>query len=57
VAERRKPFVASEPGEPAEPAPGDVLEEHALDRLLGAEGENLVERRIDEPVGFDQAKL
>ncbi len=32
--------------EAAEPAPGDVLEEDALDRVLRAERERLVERRL-----------
>jgi hypothetical protein len=27
------------------PAPGQILQEDALDRILGAEGKNLVERR------------
>ena len=45
VAERDEPAVALERGEAAEPAPRDVLEEDALDRVLRAEGEDLVERR------------
>ena len=51
VAERDERAVALERGEAAEPAPRDVLEEDALDRLLRAEGENLIERRVDEPCG------
>jgi hypothetical protein len=57
VAERRETLVAAERGEPAESAARDVLEEHTLDRLLRAEGEDLVERRVDEPFGLDQARL
>jgi hypothetical protein len=47
VTERDDGAVSLERGEAAEPAPRDVLEEDALDRLLCAEGENLIERRID----------
>jgi len=49
--------VAGERREAAEPTPGDVLEEDALDRLPGTEVEDLVERRADEPCGRDQARL
>src|SRR3954468_18627602 len=48
VAERAQAPVLREPGEAAEPAPRDVLEEHALDRVLGAEGQDLVQRRFDQ---------
>jgi hypothetical protein len=57
VAERRETFAVAKRGEPAEPAARDVLEKYALDRLLRAEGEDLVVRRIDEPFGRDQARL
>jgi hypothetical protein len=57
MTERRETVVTTKRAEPAEPAARDVLEEHALDRLLGAEGEDLLERRIDEPFGGDQARL
>jgi hypothetical protein len=57
MAERDERAVALERGEAAEPAPRDVLEEDALDRLLRAERENLVERRVDEPCGCDGARL
>jgi len=57
VAERNERAVALERGEPAEPASGDVLEEDALDRLLRAEREDLLERRADEPCGRDEARL
>jgi hypothetical protein len=57
VAEGDERAVTPERGEAAEPAPRDVLEEDALDRLLRAEGENLLERRADEPYGRDGARL
>jgi hypothetical protein len=43
--------------EAAEPAPRDVLEEDALDRSSGAEAEDLLEGRADEPCGRDEARL
>ena len=46
VAERDQPAALPEPREAPETPTGDVLEEHALDRILGAEGEDLVERRF-----------
>jgi hypothetical protein len=57
VAERNQPPVALERGEAPEAAPGDVLEEDALDRLLATEVEDLVERRADEPCDRDEARL
>jgi hypothetical protein len=42
--------LAFEGREPPVPAPGDVLEEDPLDGILGAVGENLVGRRLDEAV-------
>jgi hypothetical protein len=57
VAERDERAVSFERGEAPEPAPRDVLEEDALDRLPRAEAENLVERRVDEPCGCDEARL
>jgi hypothetical protein len=57
VAERNERAVPLERGEPTEAAPGDVLEEDALDRLLRAEREDLLERRADEPCGRDEARL
>jgi hypothetical protein len=57
VAERDEPAVARKAREAAEPAPGDVFEEDALDRLLRAEGEDLLERRADEPFVRDEARL
>jgi hypothetical protein len=38
--------VLRDRGEAPEPPPGHVLEEHALDRRLGAEGEDLLEPRL-----------
>jgi hypothetical protein len=43
--------------EASEAATRDVLEEDPLDRLLRAEGEDLVERRRDEPDGRDDRTL
>jgi hypothetical protein len=57
MAERDQLPVTFERGEATEPAPGDVLEEDALDRLLGAEVEDLFESRADEPCDRDQARL
>jgi hypothetical protein len=48
---------ALERREAAEPAPRDVLEEDALDRSSGAEAEDLLEGRADEPCGRDEARL
>jgi hypothetical protein len=57
MAERDQPLVAFERGEATQPTPGDVLEEDALDRLLGTEVEDLLERRADEPYDRDEARL
>ena len=46
MAERDEPAALREPREAPETPTGNVLEEHALDRILGAEGEDLVERRF-----------
>ena len=46
MAERDQSVVLLQAGEAAEPAPRDVLEEHPLDRILGAEAEDLVEGRF-----------
>ena len=49
VAERRERAVAPRGGgEPAEPTPGDVLEEDALDGLARAELEHLLPRRLGD---------
>ena len=45
VAERGQPSVPGHGAEPTEAATGDVLEEHALDRVVRAELEDLVEGR------------
>jgi hypothetical protein len=47
MAERRQPSTCFERGEASEPASRDVLQEHPLDRLLRAEGKDLVEARVD----------
>ena len=47
VAERRQPPVLGERREASETAAGDVLEEDALDGILRAERENLLEPRFD----------
>ena len=47
VAERRQPPVLGERREAAEAAAGDVLEEDALDRILRAEREDLLEPWFD----------
>jgi hypothetical protein len=57
VAERDQLVSARERGEATETASCDVLEEDALDRLLRAEVENLLERRCDEPCVRDAARL
>jgi hypothetical protein len=57
MAEREQPAVVLERREAPEAPPPDVLEEDALDRLLCAEVEDLVQRRADEPCGCDQARL
>jgi hypothetical protein len=48
VTERRQPTVRHERREAPETPAGDVLEEDALDRILGAEDEDLRQRRLDE---------
>jgi hypothetical protein len=57
VTERDEDVVVCEPREAPQPAACDVLEEDTLDRLLLAEGEDLLERRGDEPYGCDEARL
>jgi hypothetical protein len=42
------PIVVFDREEPAVPAAGHVLEEHALDRIAGAELEDLLEAWFDE---------
>ena len=48
MAERDEPAVLGHSGEAAEAAARDVLEEDALDRILRAEGEDLLQGRLDE---------
>jgi hypothetical protein len=50
VAERGQAAVVGECREPAEPTARDVLEEHALDRVAGAEVEDLVQTWLDRLV-------
>ena len=47
VAQGLQPPSGGDGREATEPAPRNVLEEDALDRLLRAEGEHLVERRSE----------
>ena len=47
VAERVEPPVLREGGEASEPASRDVLEKDTLDRILGAELEDLLESRLE----------
>src|SRR5439155_13521827 len=53
VAERGQPPLALDAAEASEAAPGDVLEEDALDRILGAEDEDLLDVGLDEAVAHD----
>jgi hypothetical protein len=46
MAERGQAAVSSQSCETAEPTAGDVLEKDALDRILGAERQDLVELRL-----------
>src|SRR5262249_30091034 len=57
VAERREAAVPLQRGEASETSARDVLEEDALDPLLGAEIEDLVERGFDQPRVRDQPRL
>jgi hypothetical protein len=57
VAQRDQRASALQRGEASEPAPGDVFQEDALDRILCTEVEDLLERRADVPFGRDQARL
>ena len=43
--------------EAAEPAAGDVLEEHPLDGIPRAEAEDLIALRLDELLGHDSKTL
>jgi hypothetical protein len=47
VAERRQPPVGCQRREAPEASSGDVLEEHTLDRILAAEGEDLPEGGLE----------
>ena len=48
MAQRAELPALGQRDEAAEPAPRDVLEEHALDGILRAEPEDLVALRLDE---------
>ena len=53
VAERGEPLLALDRTEAGDAPPGGVLEEDALDRILGAEGEDLVRGGIRQhPVNY-----
>jgi hypothetical protein len=47
VAERDQPPIVGDSPEATEPATGDVLEEDALDRIVGAERQNRVKGGAD----------
>jgi hypothetical protein len=57
VTKRDQRVAARDRGELAEAAPRDVLEEDPLDRILRAELQDLLERRVDEPFVRDGARL
>jgi hypothetical protein len=57
VTERDQRSATRNGGELAEAAPRDVFEEDSFDRLLCTEGEDLFERRVDEPFVRDGARL
>jgi hypothetical protein len=57
VTERGQRVAARDRRELAEAASRDVLEEDTLDRLLRAELQDLLERRVDEPFVRDAARL
>jgi hypothetical protein len=57
MAERVQLAPTLECREAPEPASRDVLEEDALDRVLRAEREDLLERWVDEPCSRDQVTL
>jgi hypothetical protein len=48
MAERAEAPAALDRTEPADVPARRVLQEHALDRVVGAEVQDLVERRFDE---------
>jgi hypothetical protein len=57
VTERDQRSATRNGGELAEAAPRDVFEEDSFNRLLCTEGEDLFERRVDEPFVRDGARL
>ncbi len=48
MAEGDEAAAVQQPGEPAEAPACDVLEEDALDRILRAEGQDLLSGRLDQ---------
>ena len=48
MTEGRQPAVTLDGAELTEPSPGDVLEEDALDRVLGAERQDLLDGWLDQ---------
>ncbi len=54
VAERRELVALASCDEAPEPAPRDVLEEHALDGVVGAEAKDLIPLRLDQAFGHAQ---
>ena len=52
MAQRRHSTSVDGRDQSAETAPGHLLEVHALDRILGAEGEDPVQIRFYQPVCF-----
>jgi hypothetical protein len=54
MAERRELSVVDSCHESPEPASRDVLEEHSLDGITGAEAKDLVTLRLDQASGHAQ---
>ncbi len=57
MAQRRELALVGACHESAEPAAGDILEEHALDGVFRAEAENLIPLRLDELFGHARRTL
>ena len=51
MAQRRELTLGNACHETAEPTPGNILEEHALDGVLCTEAEDLIALRLDEFLG------
>jgi hypothetical protein len=54
MAERRELTVVRTRDESSEPTARDVLEEHSLDGITGAEAKDLVTLRLDQASGHAQ---